>query len=253
MTRTVVITGAASGIGKAIDELLESRGYRTIGVDVHATDIIADLSTPEGRAKMVAAVKAECPDGIDGVVACAGLALAEPKTVAVNYFGAVATLEGLRPLIKVNAQSRAVVIASVAATMPHDDALVDACLSGDEAAALKAAAGKEDLIYASTKVAITRWARKHAVLPEWAGAGILLNIVAPGVIHTPMTQAIYDDKAYLEQIKQMLPAPIGRYGEPEEIAQLVGFLISPENSLMVGQMLYIDSGSEAATRGELAW
>ena len=46
---------------------------------------------------------------------------------------------------------------------------------------------------------------------------------------------------------------IGRYGQPEEVAELIALLVSPENSLMVGQVIYIDSGSEAMTRGELGW
>ena len=53
MTRTTVITGAASGIGKATADLLIERGERVIGVDVHDADVIADLGTPDGRTAMV--------------------------------------------------------------------------------------------------------------------------------------------------------------------------------------------------------
>jgi len=109
----------------------------------------------------------------------------------------------------------------------------------------KASEGKGDLIYASTKVAVTRWARRHAIRSDWAGAGILLNIVAPGLIQTPMTQAMIDDPKTMENFEGLLPMPIGRYGQPGEVAELIAFLISPENSLMVGQVIYIDSGSEA--------
>jgi NAD(P)-dependent dehydrogenase (short-subunit alcohol dehydrogenase family) len=68
-----------------------------------------------------------------------------------------------------------------------------------------------------------------------------------------MTQAMIDDPKTMENFEGLLPMPIGRYGQPGEVAELIAFLISPENSLMVGQVIYIDSGSEATTRGELGW
>ena len=253
MKRTAVITGSASGIGKAARDLLLARGYRVIGVDLHNAEVIADLSTPEGREAMIYAVRWMTGGVVDAVIANAGLALPEPITASVNYFGAIAALAGLQPMLLKGKQSRAVLVASLAVTMPFDEALVEAYLTGDEPAALKASEGKGDLIYASTKVAVTRWARRHAVQSEWAGAGILLNIVAPGLIATSMTQAMIDDPATLVYLKELMPMPIGRYGQPEEVAELIAFLISPKNSLMVGQVIFIDSGSEATTRGELGW
>ena len=253
MKRTAVITGSASGIGKATRELLLARGYRVIGVDLHDAEIIADLSRPEGREAMIYGVRWMTHGVVEAVIANAGLALPEPITGSVNYFGAIAALEGLQPMLVKGQQPRAVLVASLANTFPHDDALVEAYLAGDEPAALKLSEGKGDLIYASTKAAVTRWARRHAVQPSWAGAGILLNIVAPGLIQTPMTQAMIDDPKTMENFKGLLPMPIGRYGLPGEVAELIAFLVSPENSLMVGQVIYIDSGSEATIRGELGW
>lgn len=253
MYRTVVITGAASGIGKAAYALLKEQGHRVIGVDLRNTDIAADLSTEAGRAAMIEAVRAESGGRVDAVVACAGLASAEPITVSVNYFGAVATLSGLRPLLAEGNDPRAVLISSLAATMPFDQALVDACLAGDEAAALQAAEGKANAIYASTKVAVLRWARQQAITPDWAGKGILLNIVAPGLIETPMTQAMIDDAERLKYLRELMPMPVGRYGQPQEVGKLIAFLCSPDLSFMVGQVLFIDGGSEATTRGDMAW
>ena len=253
MKRTAVLTGSASGIGKATRELLLARGYRVLGVDLHEAEVIADLSKPEGREAMLYAVRWMTGGVVDAVIANAGLALPEPITGSVNYFGAIAALEGLQPMLVKGQQPRAVLVASLANTFPHDEALVEAYLAGDEPAALKASEGKGDLIYASTKVAVTRWARRHAIRSDWAGAGILLNIVAPGLIQTPMTQAMIDDPKTMENFEGLLPMPIGRYGQPGEVAELIAFLISPENSLMVGQVIYIDSGSEATTRGELGW
>ena len=66
------------------------------------------------------------------------MALFDPLTIKVNYFGAVATLEGLRPLLAAGTDPRAVVISSVASLHPSDPAIVDAALAGDEAAAVAA-------------------------------------------------------------------------------------------------------------------
>ena len=97
--RTVVITGSASGIGLATAEILRDRGDRVIGVDLHDAEVTADLTTLQGRAAMVEEVSALSGGAVDAVIANAGLALPIPATVAVNYFGALATLEGLRPLL----------------------------------------------------------------------------------------------------------------------------------------------------------
>ena len=139
MARTVVITGAASGIGKATAALAEAHGWQPIRADLNEGDVKADLATPQGRAAFVDGVTALVGERLDAVIACAGVALPTPLTVKVNYFGAIATLEGMRPLLAKGTLPRAVGISSFASIMQADSELVEACLSGDEAAALKVA------------------------------------------------------------------------------------------------------------------
>jgi NAD(P)-dependent dehydrogenase (short-subunit alcohol dehydrogenase family) len=165
-------------------EAARRSGERVIGVDLADADVDADLSTHEGRASMVAAV-AQLADGpIDAVVANAGSAAPAPMTVSINYFGAVATLEGLLPLMVGSAAPRAVITSSMASFLRNDEELVAAMLGGDEPAALARAqalveAGEESaqLIYGSTKNAINRWMRTVAPTDDWAGAGIPINAV----------------------------------------------------------------------------
>ena len=254
MARTVVITGAASGIGKATAALAEARGWQPIRADLNEGDVKADLATPQGRAAFVDGVTALVGDRLDAVIVCAGVALPTPLTVKVNYFGAVATLEGLRPLLAQGTLPRAVGISSFASIMQADAELVEACLSGDEAAALKVAESKEPgVYYSSSKAAFARWMRHQAITADWVRTGILLNGIAPGMVVTPMTQAMVDDKTVRAQLEHAMPMPIGRDARPEEIAELLLWLASPANSMMVGQVLFIDGGAEATVRGDTLW
>jgi len=119
--RTIVVTGSASGIGRATRRLLESRGDRVIGVDVHDADVVADLTKQADRTRMVETVRALSGGSVDGVVANAGLAHPTPPTVAVNFFGTVSTLEGLRPLLAGSGAPRAGAPASLASLLPAGD------------------------------------------------------------------------------------------------------------------------------------
>ncbi|GHD42835.1 SDR family oxidoreductase [Mycetocola manganoxydans] len=260
MERTYVITGAASGIGKATKELLESRGDRVIGADIAGSDITVDLTTREGRETLVTVVETLSGGTIDAVLAVAGLSSPTIATAAVNYFGAVATLEGLRPLLAGSHSPRAVAVTSMASLMPHDDALVTAFLNGNEdealARAAELAAGSPDegnLIYGSSKQALSRWVRRQAPTAEWAGAGIPLNAVAPGVVLTPMTAALTATEEARTQLAGMVPMPLNGFFGPESVAQLLAWLSSEENGHLCGQVIFIDGGSDAVIRGDSTW
>jgi NAD(P)-dependent dehydrogenase (short-subunit alcohol dehydrogenase family) len=258
--RTTVITGAASGIGKATAALLIERGNRVIGVDVRDADVNADLSTEEGRAAMVDEVRSQSGGTIDAVIANAGLATPTARTVAVNYFGTVATLTGLRPLLTGSSAPRAVATASMASLFPPDAVLLEALLADDRSAALARgaemeAAGGElaDQIYGTTKQALARWIRKQAPTPAWAGAGIPLNAIAPGVVVTPMTQGMVDTEQARSAVLQMVPMPLNGIFEPRDVAYLLAWLTSEENAHLCGQVVFIDGGSDAVIRGDSTW
>ena len=260
MARTYVVTGSASGIGKATLELLQERGHRVIGVDIHDADVVVDLTTAEGRAAMVDGVTAQSGGRIDGILAVAGLAHPIPATVAVNYFGMVATLEGLRPLLAGSDAPRAVGVASMASLMPTDDELVGLLGAGDEAGAMARAevlavdpATTGQLIYGSTKKAFCLWIRRHAATPEWAGAGIPLNAVAPGIIDTPMVADYIATPESTEAILQMVPMPLNGIAQPRSVATLLAWLTSEENTHLCGQCVFIDGGSDAVLRGDSTW
>lgn len=257
MSRVVVVTGSASGIGRATAERLEAAGEQVIGVDLRDAEVEADLGTPEGRAAAVAAVEAH--GTLDAVVCCAGVEAKGDVTVRVNYFGVVELLEGLRPRLAASAAPRAVVVASFAAIHPaFDPELVEACLAGDEPRAVAAceealAADPPRSVYASSKRALVRWVRRTAPSERWAGAGIPLNAVAPGVVATPMTQRRLDDPDRRTALLGVVPMPLHGPGEPEHVASLLAWLAGAENVLVTGQVVFADGGADALLRGEREW
>lgn len=254
--RTYVVTGSASGIGRATSEKLRSLGHRVIGVDLQEGDIAADLSTASGRATLAERATELSGGVVDGVIAVAGLGAATPATVAVNYFGAVATIVGLRACLTASAAPRAVVVASLGVLEPVDQPLLGLLESGDEPAALARAAelsgGIEvgpGILYTTSKLAIARWVRRHAATPEWAGAGIALNAVAPGLIETPMSAAVLASPEALAALTDVAPAPYhGPAAPPSAVASLLVWLADEENQFVTGQVVFVDGGAESLRR-----
>lgn len=81
------------------------------------------------------------------------------------------------------------------------------------------------------------------------GGGITINAVAPGYIETPMTQAVANDATYGEAIRQFVASiPAGRPGLPEDVANLVEFLLSDKASFVCGALLFVDGGHDAMFR-----
>ena len=260
MPRKYVVTGAASGIGKALTEQLRSEGHEVFGVDLRDSDVSVDLTTADGRTELVEKVTELSGGAIDAVVAVAGLAAPIPATVGVNYFGAIATLDGLRPLLAGSDAPRAAVVASLAALEPIDEPLHDALLSGNEAASLELAQAIADAptdtpsnaIYNTSKNAIALWIRTNAPTDDWAGAGIALNAIAPGVIETPMIASILATEEGRAALAAGAPAPLNGPAAPASApAALLAWLTSAQNTHVTGQIVFVDGGAEVIRRPEL--
>jgi NAD(P)-dependent dehydrogenase (short-subunit alcohol dehydrogenase family) len=246
---TIVITGAASGIGAATSTRLDRDGHRVIGVDLHDAEVIADLSTAAGRQRMVDDVTRVSGGTVDGLVAAAGV-FSHPDpgvVVATNFFGAVATFVGLQPLLaRATAPSAIALSSNSTTTQPAlGTALPEACLAGDEADAKQLASTLAGEAYAASKLALAWWVRHQAPQAAWAGAGIRLNAIAPGLVLTPMTEGMAD---VILGLGDVFPIPQRRAGTPEEVAGLLAYLLSAESSFFCGSFIVMDGGTDAALR-----
>lgn len=257
MHRSYVVTGAASGIGRAVTARLRDAGAEVVGVDLRDADVLADLATPEGRSAAVAAVTAGRA-ALDGVIACAGVAAPKPVAVSVNFFGVVEVLEGLLPLLHKGNRPRALAVTSVAALHPGVRGVIDACLDGDEPCAVAAAEaavtkGKAGGIYSASKVALSRWIRRTAATESWAGRGVALNGVGPGVVVTPMMREHLADPARRAELTRSVPMPLSGPIEAADVAALIEWLAGVDNVAVTGQCIYIDGGADAVLRGDAVW
>jgi NAD(P)-dependent dehydrogenase (short-subunit alcohol dehydrogenase family) len=249
---TVAVTGAASGIGAATRARLQAAGHRVIGIDVSDGDVVADLAGPVGRLAAIDAVISACDGRLDGLVTAAGVPprFPAPDIVAVNYFGSVALLRGLRAALAAAGRARAVAVSSVFAStlpgVPMD--VVDACLADDETRALELVASydrrKHAQVYAATKVAVARWVRRNAWTPEWARAGIRLNAIAPGVTLTPFFPGVTDDDERQDRI------PTGAAATPEQIAEWIVMMLGDAAEFMCGSVVSVDGGVDARQRSD---
>jgi NAD(P)-dependent dehydrogenase (short-subunit alcohol dehydrogenase family) len=243
------MTGGATGIGAALKEQLRADGHTVIVVDIKDADVVADLSTAEGRQAAVDGVTAAAPDGLDGFIPCAGLGNnVQPSSLiaAVNFFGVTATVEGLRELVAKKNGTILIVSSNSATMVEADNPFVEACLSGDEPAALELATDGH-IAYMGSKRAITQWMRRR--VSPYAAEGVRLNAIAPGITKTPLTDAVSADPELGESIRQFeAMTPLGGSAQPEQIADAMKFLLSAEASFICGAILFVDGGTDAMLR-----
>ncbi|MEU5842380.1 SDR family oxidoreductase [Rhodococcus sp. NPDC047139] len=249
------VTGAASGMGRASAERLRAAGHTVIGIDLKDTEILADLSTPQGRSDAVRATLDRAEGRLDGAVLAAGLGPTpgKEKLIAqVNLRGVLDLLVGWRPALAATGDSKVVVFGSNSATTTPGvpNSAVKAFLAGDMdkgvARATRIGASGPAFTYAASKIAVTRWVRRTAVTPQWAGSGIRMNVLAPGAISTPLLDAQLESP--LKKAVESFPVPVGGFGQADQIAQWVEFMLSPAADFMAGSVVVVDGGTEAYFR-----
>ncbi|GAA0570669.1 coniferyl-alcohol dehydrogenase [Actinomadura livida] len=253
--RTVVVTGAASGIGRSLAELLVAQGARVIGLDRREADVpgidarLVDLADP-------ASVRAAA-DGITGElhalfnVAGVSGTLPPETVVGINYAGTRELTEALLP--RIPAGGAVVTTASIAGSRYLERRpLVEELLALDDRSAVTAWCREHRAEvgtgYTVSKDAVIWWTLHRA--PELARRGVRINCVAPGITDTPILEASRASRgaAFLDAV----PMPLGRPAEPREQAGVMAFLATPAASYLAGQVLWVDGGySAGVATGEL--
>ena len=252
--KTIAVTGSASGIGAATVEHLTRLGRRVIGIDLHDADVLCDLTESAQRTEAVARVSELCEGRLDGLVACAGIGgdttSQGGKLVSVNYFGTVDIISGLRPALVAAGNAAVVCVSSNSTTCQPNWPMevAEACLAGDEEHARKLGEGHQSVaVYPATKAAIAWWVRTNGPSADWIGAGIRVNAVAPGVVETPLLEMQRKDPVIGSAIDRF-PVPRGFAGRPQEIADVIGFLLGDASRYMVGSIVFADGGTDAQLR-----
>lgn len=255
---TYAVTGSASGMGGAVVERLNGNGHTVIEVDIANAAVLADLSTAAGRRTAADAVLKQCGGKLDGAVLAAGLGPtkgAERLITEVNYFAVVELLEAWRPALAAADRPKVVVFSSNSTTtVPAvPGRAVRALLAGDAEKALRTyrllGPAAPPMAYAASKIAVSRWVRRQAVTPEWAGAGIRLNALAPGAIMTPMLERQLSTPAEARNIRRF-PVPIGGFGDAGQLADWVVFMLSDSADFLCGSVVFVDGGSDAYFRAD---
>ena len=255
---TYAITGSASGMGREAAGKLRDAGHTVIGVDIKQADIMADLSSVEGRRAAADAVLAASGAKLDGAVLAAGLGPGQgpdrPRLIAqVNYLGVVDLLDAWRPALATAERSKVVVFSSNSTTTtPLVPArTVRAFLARDPEKAVRTTRlfGKNAsvMLYAASKIAVSRWVRLEAVKSEWAGAGIRLNALAPGAIMTPLLEEQLSTTKRAKLVRSF-PIPVGGFGDAEQLADWAVFMLSDAADFLCGSVIFVDGGTDAYFR-----
>jgi meso-butanediol dehydrogenase/(S,S)-butanediol dehydrogenase/diacetyl reductase len=243
MSDVAIVTGAASGIGRATAELLLSRGGRVIGVDLDGVGLAwmaghpaaralqGDVTDPDTSARAVS-VALEAFGRVDVAVLNAGRPGSGPvesypldafdEMLAVNLRSVILGLRAVVPAMRATGRGSVVVTASVSG------------LGGEP----------YRWPYTVTKAAVLNLVRSTSL--DLAVDGIRVNAVCPGPVHTGLTARTGADRPdRYERLRRA--SPMRRWGEASEVAEVIVFLASAAASYVTGVAIPVDGGLSAGT------
>ena len=238
--KRAVVTGAASGIGQAVARRLLREGVAVIAADINeaglapvveagATPFVGNLAVDADRDRLI-----EAGAGVDYLVNAAGIIRLKP----ILEF----TVADLRDIYAINVEATWDLTSRIGRTMPAGSAIVN--LSSSSA---KLATTTEAAVYASSKTAVLSITRSFAY--AFAGEGVRVNAICPGIIDTPMQDKVLADVAAKRglTVEELSTArnktvPLGRAASADECAGPIWFLLSDDAAYMTGQAINFTGG-----------
>ncbi|NCG11170.1 MAG: SDR family oxidoreductase [Alphaproteobacteria bacterium] len=226
--RLAVVTGGASGIGAQTAARLVADGAEVLRVDQKGdADLLLDVTSDTASKEILDAVKSRFGK-LDIIVTCAGISellsledtsdQVSDNNLAVNLTAVFRLVRDAAPLLKESQAGRVVTIGSVMSEF----------------------AGPGLAAYTASKHGLLGLSRVLAT--ELGGHGITVNCVQPGAIETPMTAPAFNDMPEYKTFWSE-KAPLGRLGQPQDIADVIAFLVSDEARFMSGHGIYVDGAA----------
>jgi NAD(P)-dependent dehydrogenase (short-subunit alcohol dehydrogenase family) len=232
--RTAVVIGAASGIGWATAQALAADGYRVVLADRNG-DGACDRAAALGEPHTAAAADVTDEDSVQRLFDAAGPVDAVVNCAGFSNVGMIVDMpvEQFREVIDVCLTGGFVVAKHAGRVLREGGALVQiSSLNGRQAASGMSA-------YCAAKAGLSMLTQVAAL--EMAPRGIRVNAVAPGFVHTPLTDPAASVPGVVEEYLEN--TPLGRAGQPEDVAAAVAFLCSPAASWMTGEVLDLNGGA----------
>src|SRR5919204_3709704 len=224
--RVALVTGAASGIGRATGERLERDGWAVVGADVReAPSVVACDVTSAGGVEAAVAQCVEEQGSLDAVVNAAGIGYPLRfldasdddwhKLLDVNLMGTVRVCRAALPHLRLSTQPARGIVNFTSQAAKTGGLLIGAPYSAAKAAVL----------------CLTK-----TLAAEFASEGLRVNAVAPGIVDTPFLDGVPGIRERGPQL------PLGRIGKPEEVASVVVFLLSDDAAYLTGEIVDVNGG-----------
>lgn len=252
--QTAIVTGASSGIGRAMANALAARGANVVvnhppfeGSDEKAAAVVSEIEQAGGRATAIAADISK-EDQVDAMVARTVEELGGLHIMIAN-----AGIEKPSPIQEMKLSDwQAVIAVNLTGAFLTARAAVREFLRHEPDPNLSASRGK--IVFTSSVHEFIPWAFQanyaaskggimllmKSMAQELSDKKIRVNSVAPGAIRTPINRESWEDDAEMKELLELIP--YGRIGEPDDIGRAVAWLVSDEADYIVGTSIVIDGG-----------